>query len=135
MMGQAVSDLAVLVRTIQPVLHEGVYVYSVVPHGTDLSSVPAIATFREAEGITLILPEESAARAGLPVLLRAGWITLRVHSDLQAVGFTAAFSRALCEARIGCNVVAAAYHDHLFIPIELAQRAVEVLTSLQQPPT
>jgi len=49
MMGQAVSDLAVLVRTIQPVLHEGVYVYSVVPHGTDLSSVPAIATFRREE--------------------------------------------------------------------------------------
>jgi hypothetical protein len=131
-MSQAIADLAVLVRSIQPMLHEGVYVYSVVPHGTDLSSVPAIATVHEAEGITLILPEEEASRAGLPVLFRARWITLQVHSDLQAVGFTAAFSRALCEAGIGCNVVAAAYHDHLFVPVELAQRAVEVLTALQQ---
>jgi len=117
---------------MESVLHEGVYVYSVVPSDTDLSSIPAIATFREAEGTTVITSEAEALNANLPVLFRAAWITLKVHSDLQAVGLTAAFSRALSEAGISCNVVAAAYHDHIFVPIERATESIEQLKALQQ---
>jgi len=121
-----------LLSTMEPVLHKGVYVYSVVPSNTDWSSVSAIAMFREAEGTTVITSEAEALDANLPVLFRAAWITLKVHSDLQAVGLTAAFSRALSEAGISCNVVAAAYHDHIFVPIERAAEAIEKLNALQQ---
>ncbi len=54
----------------------------------------------------------------MPILFRSAWITLTVHSDLQAVGLTAAFAAALAQADIPCNVVAGAYHDHLFVPVE-----------------
>ena len=131
-MSKAISDLTVLLRTMEPVLNEGVYVYSVVPLSTDLSAVPAVATFREVEGLTLITTEAEAARAGLPVLFRAAWITLNVQSDLQAVGLTAAFSRALSDAGISCNVVAAAFHDHIFVPVELAHEALACLRALQE---
>jgi hypothetical protein len=58
------------------------------------------------------------------------WITLTVHSSLEAVGLTAAFSRALTEAGISCNVVAAYYHDHIFVPTRDAGQAMQVLKNL-----
>jgi len=131
-MSAVVSDLDVLLRTMEPVLHEGVYVYAVVPLHADLTSLATLATFREPEGITVITSEAEALRAGLRIVFRAAWITLKVHSDLQAVGLTAAFSRALSDAGISCNVVAAAHHDHIFVPVELATAALARLQTLQK---
>ena len=131
-MSQGNSDLAVLISTVAPELHPGVYVYCVVPPGTDIATLSPVATVAESEGLTLVLPEEQAIRAGLEVVFRAAWITLTVHSDLQAVGLTAAFAAALGRAGIGCNVVAGAYHDHIFVPLELAQPAMAALKALQQ---
>ncbi len=131
-MSQGISDLGVLISTMSPELHPGVYVYCVVPQGTDVAALSPVATVAEPEGLTLVLPEEQAIRAGLEVVFRAAWITLTVHSDLQAVGLTAAFAGALGRAGIGCNVVAGAYHDHIFVPLELAQSAMAALEALQQ---
>jgi hypothetical protein len=128
---QAVSDLTTLLRTMEPILNSGVYVYTRIPLERDIAGIDTIATMREREGITLILREEEAQRHALPVLFRAAWITLTVHSDLQAVGFTAAFSRALADAGIGCNVIAGATNDHVFVPAEHAQRALDTLRGLQ----
>ncbi len=130
-MSKAVSDLAVLLRSMEPVLHEGVYVYSSVPADVLPSSGSCVALVREPEGVTLIVPEAEALRLGLPVLFRAAWITLTVHSDLNAVGLTAAFASALGGAGISCNVVAGAYHDHVFVPVERAEDAMRTLRSLQ----
>jgi hypothetical protein len=55
---------------------------------------------------------------------------LTVHSSLEAVGLTAAVSRALTDANISCNVVAAYYHDHIFVPVQDAKRAMETLVKL-----
>ena len=55
-----------------------------------------------------------------------------MHSDLAAVGLTAAFSQALAQAGIGCNVVAGAVHDHIFVPVAQANDAMAVLQALQQ---
>ena len=125
--------MATLLRTLEPVLNSGIYVYTQVPHAADTGSIDAVAMLREREGITLVMREEDAQRRGLPVLLRTAWITLTVHSPLQAVGLTAAFSRALAEAGIACNVIAGACHDHIFVPVEQAQRALAVLHTLQNP--
>lgn len=131
-MGNAISNLAVLLRSMEPWLHDGVYAHCVVPHGFDLSALSPVATVTESEGLTLVLPEAEAVRAGLSVRLRAAWITLTVHSDLQAVGLTAAFASALGQAGVSCNVVAGAFHDHLFVPVEQAQRALSALEALQR---
>jgi hypothetical protein len=127
-----VANLAVLLRTLEPVLNEGVYVYSLVPAGTDLEVMPVVATVHEKGGVTIIAREADVLRAELPILFRAAWITLMVHSDLHAVGLTAAFASALGNAGISCNVVAGAHHDHLFVPVERAQDAMSVLRELQR---
>lgn len=130
-MSQPVSDLAQLLASMQPELNEGAYVFSSVQADTDVSRLVPIATFREREGLTVIVDESTALREGLPVLFRAAWITLTVHSDLQAVGLTAAVAEALTKASISCNVVAAAFHDHIFVPADRAADALAELAGLQ----
>lgn len=116
---------------MRPVLNEGVYCFVIAPPGFDVMSVSPIATFLEREGLTLIIEEHVAASHRLRISFRAAWITLTVHSDLAAVGLTAAISTALADAGISCNVVAAVHHDHLFVPIDRAADAMRALNSLQ----
>lgn len=116
---------------MEPILNDGVYVYCTVPYETSLAQLAPVATLREAEGMSLILPEAQAHAAGLAVLFRCAWITLSVHSDLHAVGLTAAFASALGQCGISCNVVAGACHDHLFVPVEQASGAMMALRRLQ----
>ena len=131
-MSEPVSDLPELLRTLRPVLNDGTYVFASLPHDAGIGSLEPVATFREKEGLTVVVEEERARLAGLSVLFRAAWITLTVHSDLQAVGLTAAVAEALTRANISCNMIAAACHDHLFVPVESAGAAIEVLVALQR---
>ncbi|QSN62990.1 ACT domain-containing protein [Caballeronia sp. M1242] len=127
-----VSDLRTLLASMQPELQPGVYVFASLPHDAAPGGAGIVATFREREGLTVVMEEGAAQAAGVTPLFRAAWITLTVHSDLNAVGLTAAFARALGDAGISCNVMAAAYHDHIFVPVEAAGRAMDALLKLQQ---
>jgi hypothetical protein len=95
--------------------------------------LPACVAFvREAEGYTVVLPRPEADRLGLAYPFVGAWITLTVHSDLAAVGLTAAFSTTLAGAGISCNVVAGYFHDHIFVDSPKAQQALEVLRRLAE---
>lgn len=96
----------------------------------DHEDLDPLAAIRESEGLTLIIPRSSADERGLGYESIFKGITLRVHSSLDAVGLTAAFSRKLAEHGISANVVAGYFHDHLFVQRELAERAIEALHAL-----
>jgi hypothetical protein len=131
MTSPALSDLAVLLASMRPDLHAGTWVWCALPAGASLDGVEAVATVREAEGMTVIVAEADAAAHAWPVAFRSAWITLAVHSDLAAVGFTAAFARALGDAGVSCNVIAGIHHDHLFVPVDRAADAMAALHALQ----
>ena len=57
-------------------------------------------------------------------------ITLTIHSSLDAVGLTAAVASKLSEKGISANVVAAYYHDHIFVPTQKANSAMKALKEL-----
>ena len=85
-------DLATLLAGARPVLvHPAVVLVSV----ADPAGLPALATVVEDEGVTVVLLREDAERLGLDFDWVGAWITLRVHSALESVGLTAAFSTAL----------------------------------------
>ncbi len=130
MTGAAIRDLGQLLRTLEPAREPYVVVFAALAPGASMPAVDAIATFREREGRTIVVEESAARAAGITPLFRAAWITLTVNSDLAAVGLTAAVSGALAAAGIACNVIAAAYHDHLFVPVEQADYAMAVLGEL-----
>lgn len=121
------TDLSKLIKSMTAELNAGEYVFckTATLQGIDLSEV--LCVFKEAEAITLVLKKEIADRWQLPYHYIAAWISLKVHSSLAAVGLTAAFSTALAEQGISCNVVAAYYHDHIFVDAKNAEKAMEVL--------
>ncbi len=88
--------------------------------------------FHEDEGLTIILKKEQADSASLEYSGVWSRITLTVHSSLEAVGLLAAVTRVLADASVPCNVVSAYYHDHLFVPESLADRALKTLERLIQ---
>ena len=93
-------------------------------------SAAAHASVVEAEGLTLVVPVEAAEAAGAPVVFRGAWLTLTVWSSLDAVGLTAAFSRALGDRGIPCNVLAGYHHDHILVPVDRVDDAIDALRSL-----
>jgi hypothetical protein len=121
------TDLSTLLASMEPVLRPGEYVFVAVD---DLDGLDPEATVREEEGVSAVVRRERADALGLDYDYVAAWITLRAHSALEAVGLTAAFSRALAEAGLSCNVIAGLRHDHLLVPAERAEAALQVLREL-----
>jgi hypothetical protein len=124
------TDLRTLLKNMTPSLQPGEYVYCVVPNLQAIDPEKVIGVFKEAEGFTVIMRKEMADDLGLTYNYVAAWITLTVHSSLAATGLTAAFATALAEAGISCNVVAAYFHDHIFVAKADEERAMEVLKKL-----
>ena len=124
------TDLSRLLRNIRPERNPGEYVFCLVESMEQAARLQPVCILREKEGFTVILSREQAEAVPLPLSVVCAWITLTVHSSLEAVGLTAAVSQALTEANISCNVVAAYYHDHLFVPLREADRAMETMLAL-----
>ena len=124
------ASLTTLLRSMSPQLNDGEYVFCSLADHSLLQGVEVLGSFREQEGLTVIIQRQEAERLGLVFDYVAAWITLNVHSALQAVGLTAAFAGALGRAGISCNVIAGYYHDHLFVGQADAQRAMQVLQQL-----
>ena len=127
---QAIADLETLLARMQPVLNPGRYAFVALPSGCMLDPALVVASIREPEGLSVICTEHVARDMDLPIAFIASWITLAVHSDLAAVGLTAAFSSALARAGVSCNVVAGVHHDHLFVAEADAERALARLQRL-----
>lgn len=125
-----VGDLDELIRSMRPELLDGEFVYCTVSGSAVPDGLSPVATVREAEGLTLVLPVGEAAGAGLAGPFRCRQITLRVHSALDAVGLTAAVAAVLAKDGIPGNVVAGYHHDHLFVPTADADRALAALEAL-----
>ena len=124
------SDLLTLIAQMSPSLDDQVWAFvSVDEVSSEYAAKHALATFRETEGATLIVPWERADEFDVCSEPMAR-ITLNIHSSLEAVGLTAAVSQALASEAISANVVAGFYHDHIFVPQTMGERAVACLKLL-----
>ncbi len=123
------TNLDVLISSMKPYLNKGEYVFCTLKTN-DIDGTNCLFFFKEKEGTTLVCLREYADNQGYTYNSTFSWITLSVHSALEAVGLTAAFSNALAQHNISCNVVAGYYHDHIFVPTNQGEKAVEVLENL-----
>ena len=128
-----VTALADLLAGLRPHRRAGEYVYCRAAVGALPDGVQPVVTVVEDEGRTLVLPRPQAVAAGFPADPVLAWIVLGVESALDAVGLTAAVSRALADEGIAANVVAGYTHDHLFVPVDRVDAALRALTRLTQP--
>lgn len=125
------TDLDEMLRTltvsVRPARYTMVTVDGPVPLGPGIEAV-----LTEAEGTTVVATVDETERRGWPVEFVASWLTLEVHSALDAVGLTAAISAALAEDGIPVNVLAGYFHDHLLVPADRAAGAVDCLARLAE---
>lgn len=91
----------------------------------------ADARISEGAGITYVVPEAFARAHGVPPTFVAAWLTLKVHSALNAVGLTAAVSGVLAERGIACNILAGHFHDHILVPVARRDDAIAAIRSLR----
>ncbi len=115
---------------MKPALDPREWVFCCVDRSFPLESARPLLTFRESEGITIVIEQHVAEEHRLEYAFLARRITLRVESDLESVGFTAAVTAALAKHTIAANVVSGFYHDHLFVPTDRGEEALRVLEEL-----
>ena len=126
------TDISKLIKGMTPKLHKGEYVFVTVQNINTIDRNITICEIKESEGVTVVLEKKMADELNLDYKFIASWITLMVHSSLEAVGLTAIFSTELAKHNISCNVIAGYYHDHIFVNIKDANKAISVLEKLAE---
>jgi uncharacterized protein len=124
------TNLQKLLHTMQPKLNAGEYVFCTIENLQLIDAAKIISFFKEDEGYTIIIQKELADELQFSYAAIFSWIALAVHSSLEAVGLTAAISTALSNNEISCNIVAAYYHDHIFVSTKDSEKAMEILQKL-----
>lgn len=125
-MSTPVSDTKAMIAGMRPKLQDGEFAFVVWPEDAPWPKGTR-ASYREEEGLSLIVPFADAPQGALPMRC----ITLQVHSALDGVGLTAAVSDALARAGIPANMVAGYHHDHVYVPTDQADEALTILRQLQ----
>lgn len=123
------TDLSRLLQTLQPRVRPGEFVVVALPEVPDARCEAVIC---EDEAVTCVVTRDLADVRGWPYDFVAGWVTLQVHSSLEAVGLTAAVGAELARAGIAANMLAGFHHDHILVPIARLDDAVQVLTGLSE---
>ena len=124
------TELRKLITNLEPILNDGEYVFVSVKNIDSIPRDSTVCEFKEEEGITVVLSKEDANKFDLEYEFIASWITLNVHSALEAVGLTAAFATELANHNINCNVIAGYFHDHIFVDRKDGDKAMHVLKKM-----
>jgi hypothetical protein len=126
-----IKNLMTLIKSMEPVLNKGAYVFTTVTNN-QVARSETLFEFKEEEGTTIVLEQSKADELGLSYEYISSWISLKIHSSLDAVGLTAAFSTELTKYNISCNVVAGYYHDHIFVDQKDGQKAIAILADFSK---
>ncbi|MDQ3263252.1 MAG: ACT domain-containing protein [Myxococcota bacterium] len=127
------KNLRALLRSMRPALLEGTYAYVSVPKDQPIPArLSPVMSFREPEGWSLLLEQKEAVTSGLVATYLCRGISLNVHSSLYAVGFLAVIAERLAKATISINIASAYYRDYIFVPMDRAEDALQLLRKLAQ---
>jgi hypothetical protein len=126
------TDLSKLLSKLEPHLNSGEYVFCSLKDTNELSDLHPVAAFYEKEGLSVVIEKKIAEKSGFPYSYIASWITLNALSSLDAIGLTAVVSAALAKELVSCNVIAAYYHDHIFVPVKDKDKAMQILNNLKE---
>ncbi|EAT10728.1 ACT domain-containing protein [Bermanella marisrubri] len=128
---KSATDLDFLLQNLKPSILDDDFVFCNLGHELEKGlHLNPIACFHENEGWTMVITMKSALANKLVYESTFRCITLNVESSLNAVGLTATVAQALADKHISANVIAAYYHDHIFVPSNRAEDALVILKDL-----
>lgn len=124
------TNITALLKGLKPMLQKGEYVFVSLKSLDGIDRNDTICEFKEKEGITIVIERKKADALNLNYSFITSWITLSIHSSLEAVGLTAIYATELAKNNISCNVIAGFYHDHIFVAKNDAENALKILNNL-----
>jgi len=122
-------------QPLSPVLAQGKYFFGTFSQNTLMTLANylsyIVAIYKEDEGLTVAFREE--VKAPLSTITSKevqgpfALITFGAQGSLYECGVTARFSKPLSDAKIPANVYAGYFHDHVFVPYEMKDKAMAAL--------
>ncbi len=107
------------------------YGFTTTNAGNHTDSKEIIATFWEDEGQTIVATVDFLEESKIPYDGPFAKLSIKVHTSLELVGLTAALSTKLTEEGISANVIAAYFHDHIFVQYTNKDQAIKALLTLK----
>jgi hypothetical protein len=132
------SDLGKLLHRMEPKLKEGKFYFATIDeaHLAQLSAFlgSVIDVFKEEEGLSIVFSEDAresiSGLSSKDLIGPFALISLTVHSDLYAIGLLAKITAALASEGISVNAFSAYHHDHIFVPYERKDDAMNALAQI-----
>ena len=126
------TNLQEILNSLQISCDDVEYGFATAPQGETISADEVLCTFREPEGLTVIASKGYLEANDLTFDGTYAKLTVEIHTSLALVGLTAVLAEALADNGISANVVAAYYHDHVFVPYDIRREAARILLGLKQ---
>lgn len=90
-----------------------------------------LGIFQEDEGLTLIATKKYFEKNNISYDGPFAKLTIENHTSLDLVGLTATLSTKLAKVGISANVIAAYFHDYVFVQYNLRQKAISTINSFK----
>lgn len=126
-----VTDLQQALKSLKVICDSVEYGFASIEDEARISRDDVLATFHENGRLAIIAPKEYLDNEGIGYEGPFAKLTIDIHTSLDLVGLTAVLATKLAEHDISANVVAAFYHDHVFVQYKLRQKAIELLEGLK----
>jgi hypothetical protein len=125
------TDLQQTLQSLKVICDDVQYGFASIADESRIERDKILATFHENRQLAIIAPKDYLDSLGIENEGPYAKLTIDVHTSLELVGLTAVMATKLSEHGISANVVAAFYHDHVFVQYELRGKAVELLENLK----
>lgn len=126
-----VTNLQQTLQSLKVICDDIQYGFAGVADESQIERDEVLATFHENDRLAIIAPKDYLDSLGIENESPYAKLTIDVHTSLELVGLTAVMATELAKYGISANVVAAFYHDHVFVQYELRQKATQLLESLR----
>jgi hypothetical protein len=125
------TDLQQTLQSLKVICDDIQYGFASIADESQIERDKVLATFHENGRLATIAPKEYLDSLGVENEGPYAKLTIDVHTSLELVGLTAVMATELAKHGISANVVAAFYHDHVFVQYELRQKAIHLLEGLK----
>lgn len=124
------TDLKEVLSSLKVICDGIEYGFASIPDDSGIEREKVLATFQENGRLAIIAPKSYLDSKNIDNEGPYAKLTIDVHTSLELVGLTAVMATKLAEHGISANVVAAFYHDHVFVQYKLREKAIKILEGL-----